>query len=129
MSVLWLIEDSPQQLKDLRSLLMKMGHSVYEFRDVDELLEGISKLPLPEAVIVDLALKGTSNGFQAAQKIRKLRPDIDLERFCFISGWKKQFNAIIPPEFRDSGIIDKANWTLDDLQKAIAAAVSYSGGV
>src|SRR5947207_2498625 len=107
MNELWLIEDSPRQLKDLQSLLTKMGYKVHAFRDVDELLPEISQLPAPIALVVDLALKGTSNGFQAAQEVRRLRPEIDAQKFCFISGWKKQFSPIMPQEFQGCEIIDK----------------------
>jgi CheY-like chemotaxis protein len=129
MSVLWLIEDSPRQLKDLQSLLTKMGHTVHAFSDTDEVLEHISSLPTPEAIVVDLALKGTSNGFQTAEEIRKLRPEIAAERFCFISGWKKQFTPLAPAEFQSNKIIDKGNWTLNDLQTALDRAIKSQKGV
>ncbi len=129
MSVLWLIEDSPRQLKGLQSLVTKMGHTVHAFRDTDEVLERISSLPSPDAIVVDLALKGTSNGFQAAKEICKLRPEMSAEQFCFISGWKKQFTPLTPGEFQNNIIIDKGNWTLIDLQTALDRAIKNEGGV
>jgi CheY-like chemotaxis protein len=128
MSTLWLIEDSPRQLHDLEALLKKMGHVVHAFRDPEELLAQIAELPAPEAIVVDLALKGTSNGFQAASQILKVRPTIEAHRFCFISGWKNQFNPLKPEEFKDAGIIDKGNWTLEDLKTALARATQNNGG-
>lgn len=129
MSILWLIEDSPTQLQTMQSLLTKIGHTVHAFRDKDEFLRRIADLPFPQAVVVDLALKGTSNGFQVAEAIRKLRPEIAPERFCFISGWKKSFIPMIPPEFRDIGIIDKDNWTLEELQAALNRAIKIQESV
>lgn len=126
MSVLWLIEDSSRQLADLQTLLTKMHFTVYAFRDTDDLLEQIASVPTPDAIVVDLALKGTSNGFQAATEISKRRPEVTRERFCFISGWKKQFSPIAPPEFAQNYIIDKSNWKLEDLQRAIESAI-HSG--
>jgi CheY-like chemotaxis protein len=123
MSVLWLIEDSPNQLKKLQTFLTKLGNTVHAFRDADELLEHIADLPLPDAVVVDLALKVTSNGFQAAEEIRRQRPEIGAERFCFISGWKKSFLPLIPNQFRDNEIIDKGNWNLQQMQAALDHAM------
>lgn len=128
MSMLWLIEDSPRQLKDLQALLTRMGHIVHAFRDTDELAEHLMSLPFPDAVVVDLALKGTGNGFQAAAEIRRLRPEITPDKFCFISGWKKQFSPIMPAEFKENGIIDKGNWTLQDLKSALDRAMHSPRG-
>ncbi|MDT7543606.1 MAG: hypothetical protein QOE33_3510 [Acidobacteriota bacterium] len=124
MNVLWLVEDSPNQLKRLESLLRDLEYEVHAFRNADELLEHISDLPTPDAIVMDLALKVTSNGFQAAEKIRALRPEISVEKFCFISGWKKQFSPLTPNAFADSEIIDKANWRLQDLQEALDHAIN-----
>jgi CheY-like chemotaxis protein len=128
MSTLWLIEDSPRQLRDLEVLLKKMGHKVHAFQDPDQLLARINELPFPEAIVVDLALKGTSNGFQAAHRIRMVLPTIEAHRFCFISGWKNQFSELKPEEFKDAAIIDKGNWTLEDLKTALARATQNNGG-
>ena len=124
MSVLWLVEDSPNQLKRLETLLSDLGHKVYAFHNADELLEHIVDLSTPDAIIMDLALKVTSNGFQAAQKIQELRPEISTRKFCFISGWKKQFSPLTPAEFSDITIIDKGNWRLTDLQAEINRAIN-----
>ena len=123
MSVIWLIEDSPNQLKRLESLLTDLEYVVYAFRNGDELLEHISDLPAPDAIVMDLALKVTANGFQAAESIRALRPDIPKEKFCFISGWKKDFSSLTPPEFSEAEIIDKGNWTVDELEAQLNHAI------
>lgn len=123
MGVLWLIEDSPNQLKTLQSFLTKLGHTVHAFRDADELVEHIAGLPAPDAVVVDLALKVTSNGFQAAEEIRRQRPEISPTKFLFISGWKKSFLPLIPDQFRDNEIIDKGDWNLQQMQAALNQAM------
>lgn len=124
MIVLWLIEDSNNQRERLQSLLTKMGYTVHAFENIVEVLGRIADLPAPAAVVVDLALKGTSNGFQAAETIRKMRPEIPTGRFCFISGWKKQFAPMRPPEFSEPEIIDKGNWQLEQLQKELDRAIN-----
>jgi len=128
MSEVWLIEDSPDQLRRLESLLTDLGHFVHAFQDPVELLEQISGLPFPGAVVVNLGLR-TTNGFQAAEAIRKLRPDIAAERFLFTSGWKSQFIALTPDEFGDNVIIDKANWTVEELETALDNAIKGRGGM
>lgn len=129
MSVLWVIEDSPGQLHLMQSLLTKIGLTVYAFQDPSELLEHISELAFPEAVIVNLSLKGITNGFQAAKAIRAQRPEIATGRFCFTSGWRKHWIPVAPEEFRDNVILDKDSWRLEELLAALHHAINSQGGV
>lgn len=91
MSVLWLIEDSPNQLRSLEAFLTKMGHGVLGFTNPNTLLNQASDLQRPDAIIINLGLMGPLNGFQAAEMLRKLRRDIGAKRFIFTSGWKKHY--------------------------------------
>src|SRR5205814_2127204 len=124
--VIWLIEDSIGQLQDFKkNVFGKMGYAVEAFRGAEELLGKIDRLPVPVAVVMDLALPGSINGFQLAERILERRKDISPRRFCFVTGWKNQFQGIVPDQFKESvNMIDKANWTIETLRAGLARAMA-----
>ena|ERR1051325_911924 len=127
MPYVWLVEDSLHQLEELSKLFRDdLGLSVEPFRNASDLLTKIAALPRPDAIILDLALIGNMNGFQLGLEILRQRGDITPQQFCFLSGWSQQFKEIAPAEFQKNRLVDKGDWTLDQLQSALEEAKNES---
>lgn len=127
MPYIWLVEDSLHQLEELSKLFREdLGLKVEPFRNANDLLARIAALPHPDAIILDLALIGSLNGFQLGLEILRQRGDITAHQFCFLSGWSQQFREIAPEVFRQNRLVDKGDWTLDQLQAALEEAKNDS---
>jgi DNA-binding response OmpR family regulator len=121
MKAIYILEDDREQLKALRLIFEKLGYKVFVFSDFIGLKNKIDDSYEIYAFILDLALKGTKNGFQAAEEIMKTKK-IPSSKFIFMSGWKKQFEKIRPAIFSKNIIIDKAEWSkkqIEDILKNI----------
>lgn len=125
MARIWVIEDSPDQLQRLANILHDdLGHQVSSFQNAADLLKKIDTLAAPDAIIMDLALRGSLNGYQLAEEILRRRPEIAHRRFCFISGWTREFKPLADATtFSASPVIDKGDWTLAQLEDTLKGAI------
>lgn len=127
MSSIWIVEDDPIQLKALKSVLEKLNFNVFGFSNATSLFDAIENETLKncEAAYIDLALGDTLNGFQVAERLVD-EFGIETSRIIFITGWKSQSEKLRPAEFVDNIIIDKANWTKEELLKAVESVHNHS---
>ena len=63
------VEDEPLVAKFLKSLVETEGHGVRVAGNLDEIAAGLSKLPLPDLVLLDVVLPDT-NGFDVLQRMK-----------------------------------------------------------
>jgi twitching motility two-component system response regulator PilH len=64
-----IVDDSPTDVQNLKSILQKAGHSVIEASSGHDVLDRV-KLEKPDAVIMDVVMPGV-NGFQATRTLSK----------------------------------------------------------
>lgn len=69
MARVMIVDDSPTDVQNLRSLLVKAGHTVTEATSGQDALDRI-KQANPEVVIMDVVMPGV-NGFQATRQLAK----------------------------------------------------------
>ena len=69
MARVMIVDDSPTDVQNLRSLLVKAGHTVTEATSGQDALDRI-KQDNPEVVIMDVVMPGV-NGFQATRQLAK----------------------------------------------------------
>lgn len=115
MATIWYLEDDPHQQKALNQYL-SIDHEVHALSTVDQLFKKINNLPKPEVILADLALRGSLNGFQVAEKL-VTEHDISPQKFIFLTGWKREFSPLVPDIFKENKniIMDKSNWTQEEI--------------
>lgn len=64
-----IVDDSPTDVQNLRSILQKAGHTVIEASSGHDVLDRV-KLERPDIVIMDVVMPGV-NGFQATRTLSK----------------------------------------------------------
>ena len=118
MKVIYILEDNPEQLKALTAICRRLGYKVFAYTTSNDLEGNIDVSHDILCFMLDLSLKETKNGFQVAEKIVREK-NIPVTKFLFITGWKPQFEAIKPDIFSNNIIINKANWTKEELIHAL----------
>lgn len=69
MARVMIVDDSPTDVQNLRTMLQKAGHSVLEATTGQDAIERV-RLEKPEVVIMDVVMPGV-NGFQATRSLSK----------------------------------------------------------
>jgi twitching motility two-component system response regulator PilH len=69
MARVMIVDDSPTDVQNLRTMLQKAGHSVLEATTGQDAIERV-RLDKPEVVIMDVVMPGV-NGFQATRSLSK----------------------------------------------------------
>lgn len=69
MAKVLIIDDSPIQVKLMRKMLEKLGHSIYEAEDGEKGLQLLETIH-PDLVMLDVVMPGM-NGFDVTRQIRK----------------------------------------------------------
>jgi CheY-like chemotaxis protein len=118
MDSIWILDDEVQARKDMARLLTKLGYAVTAFSDSQQLESAVNSLPMPTVILMDIALTGYKNGFQVAADITA-RYSAFASRIIFMTGWITQFSEVRPELFRQNAILDKGNWTLEELTSTI----------
>jgi len=120
--MIWIIDDSVQHREGLSKLLRSEGYRVREFNGSIDVQNALPDATVPDVVIMDLALRGPHNGFALAD-LMILEARLNPGKFVFITGWSTQFSAVLPPQFRSNAVIDKGDWTLEEICDAIAGSL------
>jgi twitching motility two-component system response regulator PilH len=69
MATVLIIDDSPMQIKLMRTMLEKMGHATLQAKDGNEGLE-MAREQIPDLIMLDVVMPGM-NGFDVTRQIRK----------------------------------------------------------
>ncbi|TJY61994.1 response regulator [Sinimarinibacterium sp. CAU 1509] len=69
MARVMIVDDSPTDVQNLRTMLQKAGHSVLEATTGQDAIERV-RVEKPEVVIMDVVMPGV-NGFQATRSLSK----------------------------------------------------------
>ena len=69
MTRVMIVDDSPTDVQNIRSILVKAGHQVLEATGGQDALDRI-KTEMPDCIIMDVVMPGV-NGFQATRQLAK----------------------------------------------------------
>ncbi|HUS24959.1 MAG TPA: response regulator [Candidatus Binatia bacterium] len=69
MARIMIVDDSPADVQNLKSILLKDGHQVIEVQSGQEAVERVKK-DKPDCIVMDVVMPGV-NGFQATRHIAK----------------------------------------------------------
>lgn len=120
---LMLVEDEPDVLLALKSILISEGYNVDTFTDSFEALKHFVKLGRPyyDLVVLDIRMSGM-NGIQLFQKLKRIDEEL---RVIFVTALDAAEELVsILPDLKPPYIIKKPIYTQDFI-KVIQSAVSY----
>ena len=79
-----LVEDDPQMLRLVTSLLVGLGYEVTQASDSSSAMDTIQKLEHFDLLLTDVIIPGDLNGYELAQKTVQLRPEV---KVLYMSGY------------------------------------------
>ncbi|MTI10496.1 PAS domain S-box protein [Curvivirga aplysinae] len=114
-SKILVVDDEPDLLKLVKTVLSSEGHQVLISSDGNEALEIFEKHKDIDIVLSDVIMPGHMSGYELAQTVREARPDI---KFCFMSGYTGRSNPI-KEEYSDMPLLRKP-FTINVLLKFVS---------